>query len=546
MKLRKILRYSLLILISIFIALSFKLHYSGQISGNLTVNYIDDFYWTDILIFCGVFGALLGLVLLVKKFYKPIQGTLIKAKKYSKKQQLILWLGAAGILLLCWLPYILSFAPGSVLGDSFASITQIFDGHFSNHHPLFFTLLVGIFVRIGQILGNINIGIFLFSCFQALILALALSYVLLFLLKRGVRIVPVCLVLAFFAFFPVFPSYAIIMWKDPLFSIALLALGLLLLKIGEQNFQIQPWQGVALVLVCLGVAFLRNNGLYILILLIPILLIFFWKARKLPVILISSVVCFALIIQGPVYSLLKIDKPSVEAFGIPLQQIAYTLTTHQEQIPEDKLGELSKIMPIQDWRQAYTPFIVDSIKWSPQFHTEYFESHLGSFFKSWISILPQHFGDYTKAFLLETAGFWHPIYQNPYGYIDQYISLNDYGIHNIDIIQKVTGSSIKEQLQSFRPMISTGLLAIIMLFSLTLATLYQKRSIALLYLPSLLCWGLIMVSTPVAFSLRYVFILMMMLPIFVFCPFFVDRADAVLKKHSAPERRKKAHKAKQK
>ncbi len=143
--------------------------------------------------------------------------------------------------------------------------------------------------------------------------------------------------------------------------------------------------------------------------------------------------------------------------------------------------------------------------------------------KIWALKIPSNFGGYVKAYLLETLGFWHPYYQNSYGYIDQYITENNYGVHEIDLIKKITGFSIKEKLEySGFMMIGSGLLAIIMLFSLILSLDFQKKRILLLYLTGMICWGLVMISTPVAFSLRYVFVLTLVVPILIFCPFFRD------------------------
>ncbi len=514
------LQILILMMLSFFVTMGFKVHYDNTISGSLDVSYIDQFYLTDILIFIVSFGLLGGVYLLAKRYYKNTQRFLIAEKAYKIKP-LYIWLIVTAILLVTWLPYLLSFAPGAVLGDSFSSIEQNSTGVYSNHHPLLYTLLVGFFVKIGIFLGNINIGIFLYSCFQYCLLAMTLGYVVTFLAKYKVKKIPLGLVATFFALCPIFPSYAIIMWKDPIFSMALLFLGLMLFDFAKNNFQGLKWYHYTLLVLCtLVVAFFRNNGVYILILLIPIFYLLFQKPALKTSLAMLGALAIALIVQGPIYSTLNIHKPSVEAFGVPLQQIAYAISTNEDSFTEEEKEFLGEIMPLESWKRAYTPLIVDNIKWDEDFNTEFFESHLKEFLKIWALKIPSNFDGYVKAYLLETLGFWHPYCQNTYGYIDHYIVENNYGVHETDLIEKITGLSVKEKIKSPGLMIGSGLLASIMLFSLVLTLNFQDKRILTLYLASMLCWGLTMVSTPVAFSLRYVFVLALTSPIFIFCPFF--------------------------
>lgn len=518
-RIKKFLQGILIVTIASFVTIGRKVSFSGDVGGGIDRNNIENLSFLDIVVFCLVMLFVWGAFFLIKRYYVSIQDIFFVKKPYRMKS-LYIWLVVLGILLVAWLPYLLSFAPGSVLRDSLSSVEQIFSGHYSNHHPVLFTLLVGVFIKIGVLFGNINIGVFLYSCFQSLILAMALSAVVVFLVKQGLSKILLIVLVAFFAICPIFPSYAIIMWKDPIFSIALLLLGMLLFDFARNNFSnMKWWKYVILVFLVFIIAFFRNNGLFILLLMIPLLLLIFKRSILKIVITISVSVVVAIIIQGPIYSVLHIDKPSVEAMSIPLQQIAWVITQDDSKFSNEDKEFLSEIMPIERWKEAYTPSLVDSIKWHAEFNTEFFESNLGKFMIIWLKNLPENFDGYVNAYLLETIGFWHPYYQNSYGYIDQYIADNDYGIHETDLIKKGFGVSVKERLMEFRPMISTGLVAIIMLFSMILILEFQNKRFVLLYITSLLCWMVIMVSTPVAFSLRYVFVMMLALPIFIAVPF---------------------------
>ena len=115
-------------------------------------------------------------------------------------------------LVLCWLPYLLALYPGVVLPDSLSSVAQSMgDVPISNHHPVLFTLLVKLFVH-DLPTDTINHGVFLFSIFQTLITASAISYSLCWLLKRNIHFFRYSLVYAILHLH-FFPIYALNMQK---------------------------------------------------------------------------------------------------------------------------------------------------------------------------------------------------------------------------------------------------------------------------------------------------------------------------------------------
>lgn len=519
-RIKAIVQICIIVLLSFFSMMAFKAHFNGLIDGNLESNCMDSFRWEDIVVFIIMFGFWYCLYLFIKMYYFKIQKLIIRDKPYMIKS-LYCWLVVTLILLIAWLPYLMSFAPGSVLGDSMSSVGQVFSGQYSNHHPVVYTLLVGFFVKIGMRMGDINIGIFLYSLFQYLFLATTLAYVVVFLMKHRVNPWLLGLAVFFFAICPIFPSYAIIMWKDPLFSIGLLFIGIILYWYAKNDFKNMKWyQYSLLVFSVLVVAFFRNNGIFILVFVLLALLIMYRKRVWKVALTITLTMGFSLIIQGPIYSIFHIYKPSVEAFAIPLQQVAYTIVDNEGSLSDSDREFMNKIMPLEIWKKVYSPTLVDSIKWHKDFDTIFFEEHIIDFMKIWLKLLPNNLNGYIDAYLLETLGFWHPIYQNEYGYIDQYISENSFGINEVDLIEEVFGFSVKDGLKKYRPMISTGLMVFVSLFSLLICLEYQWKRVVLLYLSSIFCWGIIMVSTPVAFSLRYMFVVMLMLPIIITCPFF--------------------------
>ena len=88
-----------------------------------------------------------------------------------------------------------------------------------NHYPVFYSLIIGGFLLVGYLLNNLNLGVALYSLAQLLSMAWGLGFFLEWLQKKGVKKSIIYLSLCYFAAFPLFGNYAIVMWKDPWFSI---------------------------------------------------------------------------------------------------------------------------------------------------------------------------------------------------------------------------------------------------------------------------------------------------------------------------------------
>ena len=103
------------------------------------------------------------------------------------------------IMILAWLIYLIAFYPAILSPDPSFQLLQYFgiDNKYSsyvvlldknviitNHHPVIHTLLLGTCANIGLTLfNNINIGLFIYSIIQTIILALTLSYTIFFMKK---------------------------------------------------------------------------------------------------------------------------------------------------------------------------------------------------------------------------------------------------------------------------------------------------------------------------------------------------------------------------
>ena len=218
-------------------------------------------------------------------------------------------------------------------------------------------------------------------------------------------------------------------------------------------------------------------------------------------------------------SYLGIETPSVESYGVPIQQVAYVAAQNQDALTEQEAAVIGGVLPLEKYAEAYDPCLVDSIKWNESFSNTYWEQHRQDFLRTYLSLLPKHFSEFVKAYCLETFGFWHPYSQNEYGYIDQFVADNTLGIHTVDAFKMVFGFSIQENLSTFRPMLGSGTLVWILFLSLTLCLELGQKKRALFFAPSLFLWLSVMIATPVAFSFRYVYVLAILFPLMLVYPF---------------------------
>ncbi|MCS5464580.1 hypothetical protein NWO25_06850 [Enterococcus lactis] len=88
------------------------------------------------------------------------------------------------------------------------------------------------------------------------------------------------------------------------------------------------------------------------------------------------------------------------------------------------------------------------------------------------------------------------------------------------MIEHLTGLSGMKKIIDARDFFGSGTLLWLAIGSALLAIFKKKYRYLLLFLPGMLVFATIMIATPVAFSLRYVFVLALSLPVYILSPFY--------------------------
>ena len=510
-------------LIAIVLTLQHKIIFNGDVWNTPEEFYINSYNYVDIfrviiltpLLYIFVYG-------IVSLFKSSKLSVLDKKKEYTKKESFKFFIIFFILIAIPFLLVLLTYYPGAVLNDSISSLYQVTGRNtLMNNHPVFYTLFVGLLYVLGKMIHSPNLGIFFYSLVQLLIMSGILSYFLLWLRKKNVRLELIILTYIYFVCNSLFAYYAIAMWKDPLFCGFLFLMSLYIFDIIKSKGEVLKDNKKILYFVLLNflIAFLRNNGIFILIGICIALLIKFKKEIfRFQIINIVSIVII-IIIQGPVYSKLGIITPSEESYGIPLQQIARVIY-EDGNINEKEITTINNLMSYNIWKESYHPGTVDAIKWNKNFNKEYLKENKIEFLSLWFKLLPKNFNTYVDAYLLQTYGFWSIGTNNYYGLYSNNVVKNYLDIFRKDLIKDSMGVSLKDYIKEpSTPGIGT--LLWIMVFSSVLLIIIKKKEYILVYLPSIILMITLLIATPVTFCFRYAFVLAYLLPLFILMPFML-------------------------
>lgn len=109
-----------------------------------------------------------------------------------------------------------------------------------------------------------------------------------------------------------------------------------------------------------------------------------------------------------------------------------------------------------------------------------------------------------------------------YGYTQEEmwpgLEKRDPGYIQSDFIKDATGSSIRNILKP-KTAISSAIFFVVTLVFFNLVLFKKKYKYLLVFVPALLTYLSILVATPVAFTLRYIYILVLTIPLYFFLAF---------------------------
>lgn len=408
--------------------------------------------------------------------------------------------------------------PGILTRDSYTTIGQLLYGHYSNTMPYYHTRLVGLIVKLGMALtGDINFGVALFHGVQILLLAAAFAYALITLYQIGVPKWGLGLTFFVYILLPCNIVYSITLWKDVPFGASALLLATAFYRLLKSVGKARKWDGAAFALGVLGLALMRTNGWFALLLSAILLAIVLKKEHKRLQATLLVVLAVTWVMIGPVLTLLKVPGTEVtEAFAVPMQQIARVAANNRE-LTQEQQALLSQIFWMDKLPEAYDPQTVDPVKFETfrADQIDFIRQNAGEYLKLYVSLGVRYPGDYLKAWIDETRGYWNG------GYF-YWIYTLEAGENNVGIVP-VTGTNpvarlyaawfrFAEKPTAFQPLYSIGL-RIWILVACCLVCCLQKRKQWLITVPALVLTAGLWLGTPVFAEFRYAYPMILCSPL---------------------------------
>ena len=330
------------------------------------------------------------------------------------------------IILVCWLPYVIIFYPGVLMQDSTIQIKQFFgleipegssnnsvnlideNVKITNHHPVLHTVILGSCVKIGKMLGNDNLGIFLYTIIQVVLLASALAYIIKFMKELKTNNYIRIFALLIFCFIPVFPFYAVEITKDVPFASLMIFYTIELYKIIKEyaDKKLSKKRVVLIIFISLMVCLLRNNGIYVILLSLPFAAISNKINRK--NILFATLIVFVLYESFIKLLLpaLKISNTGVrEMLSVPFQQTARYVKEYGNEVTDEEREIIDKVLGYDTLASRYVPERSDAVK--DEYNKDATSEDLKNYFKVWFRQFFKHPNVYVEAFLNNYYGYFY-------------------------------------------------------------------------------------------------------------------------------------------
>ena len=446
-------------------------------------------------------------------------------KKKRKESSAVRWV----LFALIWIPCLLVFLnlyPGTLSTDTPRQMSEaIGQEHFTNYNPFVNTALVAIFVRLGILLGDINLGVAFYTIFQSALYAAVTSYVVYMFYVKGFVWFVVLLNLAFYAVNPINLIYSVGMWKDTFFSVVFLACSICIFKcmVGDKKWNLLSM--IEVFLLVLLTSLTRNSSWTALLIFAVVLIIIDIRKKRFLKGLAGGVgLCTLLgavasiVVMSAVYPIFGISNVSASrALSLQVQQIART-------VQDDELtdAEAEKIMfllkkgkTLEDVVSEYDPETIDPLK--EVFDFNKISDNQGAFWNTFFSLMVKHSKAYLDAFVDHTSLYYWPkkprwiwdnrIFDNEFGIerSSKLLSNHDIGGDLYELLKKIPGFIVITSSAS-----SLWLIIICMIIN----SLEKKKQRNVLYLPPLIIIvGLILFSYASLF--RYTYVAFILKPMYI-------------------------------
>lgn len=301
------------------------------------------------------------------------------------------------VLFLCWMPVLIAYYPGIFSYDVYVQIGK----NYTNFQPILHSFILNLFYDFGFKVGSVTFGMFLYTIFQMIIFSCSLSYVLLFMKRIGINNKVIKSILLFFGLVPIFSILSISITKDIIFTsfVAILCTNFAYYST-DSNLVNNKKINILTIVSIIGTCFFRNNGKYVIILLLIMGILLLKENRKkiLSMIFISFI--FFSFSNKCLIKILNAQKgPANEMLSIPYQQIASVYYFEKNNLTKNEKKDILEIIPDV---KKYNYSLSDPVKTRGRLTNNIKKS--AKIYKKYLFKYPIH---YVEAFIRNIQGFWY-------------------------------------------------------------------------------------------------------------------------------------------
>ncbi|SDN35080.1 hypothetical protein SAMN04487897_102602 [Paenibacillus sp. yr247] len=414
--------------------------------------------------------------------------------------------------------YWLSFYPATMSPDSIDQWNQTITGNFTGSHPIFHTFYIWIIKKIWGSPASV-------ALVQIIICSLMIGYISYYLEKIGIKRRVVLLINLIYSINPVNNIMSIALWKDIPFSLCLLLITILLLKLYiSDGLWLKSVKHQSYLIITLALIYLfRHNGVISVLGSIIILFLLYkkyWRELlKISLFIVVIIVSVKLIIS---FIFNATPGPTYGSMAFQLHQVG-TMVHSDVVLTNKEKNVLEKIMPLKYWAGGdnYAKYDVGYVLFNNIFNDHTFKENKNEFLKTWIELVLRNpkiaFNDWTSM----TSLIWQ-IKQPNDGYTSTAILdiyPNELGLKQTsllpntrDILMKIVGftSSSEHNWMFWRPAISIYL----MIFFGFLFVRRNTYKAIIIFVPILAQIAGIMLVIPAQDS-RYFYFCSLVLPIII-------------------------------
>jgi hypothetical protein len=375
------------------------------------------FQWLGLAL--GIFMALNLLIPAAPRFLRWLDRfEPLKAVPLSWDGRSVL-VGAAVIFVFC-IPWLVLMYPGNTAYDAVAQLYQIQgsgalrpevyegtpEGWVSDTHPVFHTLILWVFFKLGILFGSQNLGILLYCIFQAVLQSLCFSLACCYLNKMSVPKIVRLAALAFFALFPAIASSCTMVFKDYVFSpvYVVYLIGVIHIVRTRGACLNRRRNLVSFIVLCVLLAILKKTGVYV-VLLVGLVLLLVYRRHIKALLLATGLPVAVIYVIFPfiVFPLFHVVPGSVqEVMGPFLQQTARVVYFHGDEIPKEERDIIDKMVPYAQLPSLYSQNVADPVKGN--FHQKATRGEILAYLGVWAS----QFGRYPDLYFEATLGIVTP------------------------------------------------------------------------------------------------------------------------------------------